>query len=462
MRDYVIIKKEISAEDTRLKKNELYEIHTDDLTVEGNGVGRIDGMAVFVPGMLPGETGLVRIIKLAKSYAVGKLVELKMTSPKRVAPQCPVFDRCGGCSLMHMSYAAQLDFKQKRVEDCIRRIAKSGAAVNDIVPADDILRYRNKTAFPVRSTPDGISMGCFARRTHRVVNVSDCLISSKKCAQILKKLREFMEKYGISAYDEGTHTGVLRHVVIRESSTGERILALVINAGEIAYEAELIELFKEDADAIALNKNTSQGNAILTPHTRVIYGSGHITEDICGLKFQISINSFLQINHAQTQKLYNLALDRASITDKDVVADLYCGAGTISLIAARRAKAVYGIEIVPQAIENAKKNAQANGITNAHFLNADCAQGFAQIAKISGKPDVIIVDPPRKGLDEKVINDIAAAGTSRLIYVSCDPATLARDAALFAPLGYALKEVTPVDMFPNTTAVENVAVFWRE
>ena len=451
-----------SREELRLQKNELYDIHIDDLTVDGNGVGRINGLAVFVGGMLPGEEGRVRLIKLAKNYAVGRLEELTLLSPDRVEPPCPVFSRCGGCSLMHMSYPAQLAFKQKRVTDCIRRIAGSSAPINDIVPAEAPLRYRNKTAFPVRQGRDGVSIGCFARRTHRVVDVDDCLISSEKCADILTKLRGYIQKYGVSAYDEQTQTGVLRHVVIRESSLGERILTLVINADGLKHEDALIELFKDDVAAIALNKNTSHGNTILTPHTRVIYGSGNITEEICSLKFEISVNSFLQVNHAQTEKLYSLALERAQICADDVVADLYCGAGTISLIAARRAKAVYGIEIVPQAIENAKRNALLNGIDNAHFLNADCAEGFEKIARLAGRPDVIIVDPPRKGLDEKVINDVAAVGTSRLVYVSCDPATLARDAALFAELGYELKEVTPVDMFPNTTAVENVAVLIKE
>ncbi len=442
-------------------KNQSYDITIDDLTIEGNGVGRIEGMAVFVPDMLPGESGKVRIIKVSKSFAIGKVEERYSDSPMRVEPPCPVYKRCGGCSLMHMSYEGQLAFKHKHVTDCIRRIAKSDAVVNPIISCETPFRYRNKNAFPINGE-NGIKIGCYARRSHDVVNVKDCLIASEKCSETIGIIRDFIERYGISIYDEKLHRGLLRHVIIRESSLGERIVALVINGDDLPHKREFIAALKDKANTIALNINKAKANAILSPDTKVIFGSGTIREQICGCSFDISLNSFLQVNHQQTEKLYGKALELAGIGKEDVVADLYCGAGTISLIAAKHAKKVYGIEIVPQAIENANKNAELNGIDNAEFLCADCAEGFNRIISRSGKPDVIIVDPPRKGLDEKVIRDIAAVGTDKIVYVSCDPATLARDAALFSTLGYELKEATPVDMFPNTTAVETAAFLSRK
>ena len=442
-----------------MQKNEIYEMTADDLTLEGNGVGRIENMAVFVPGLLPGENAKIKIIKVLKSYAIGRIEDLLTPSEDRIEPECKVYKRCGGCSLQHLSYDAQLRFKQKRVTDCIRRIAKSDAKVNDIVACSKKTRYRNKTAFPVRrDESSALRIGCFSLRSHHVVDIDDCLISSEKCAKIIGVIRQFIEQKDISVYDEVSKKGLLRHIVVRESSSGNRIVALVINADDMPNKSEWIESLKPYVDSIALNINKSEGNAILSSKTNVIYGSGAIREHICGLDFDVSINSFLQVNHEQTEKLYSLAMDLADITDEKVVVDLYCGIGTISLLAAKRAKAVYGIEIVPQAIENANKNKQLNGITNAHFICADCAEGFSKIQKQCKVPDVVIVDPPRKGLSKKVIDDICACGTHKIVYISCDPATLARDIQIFCLNGYSLKCVTPVDMFPNTCAVEDVAL----
>lgn len=287
--------------------------------------------------------------------------ELLTPSEDRIEPECKVYKRCGGCSLQHLSYDAQLRFKQKRVTDCIRRIAKSDAKVNDIIACSKKTRYRNKTAFPVRRDESGaLRIGCFSLRSHHVVDIDDCLISSEKCAKIIGVIRQFIEQKGISIYDEVSKKGLLRHIVVRESSSGNIIVALVINADDIPNKSEWIEALKPYIDSIALNINKSEGNAILSSKTNVIYGSGAIREHICGLDFDVSINSFLQVNHEQTEKLYSLAMDLADITDEKVVVDLYCGIGTISLIAAKRAKTVYGIEIVPQAIENANKNKQLN------------------------------------------------------------------------------------------------------
>lgn len=442
-------------------KNELYDITIDDLSIDGNGIGRVDGLAVFIPDMLPGESGKIRIIKAAKNFAVGRIEELCEISPLRVQPPCPVYKRCGGCSLMHMSYQGQLEFKKRHVESCIRRIAKSDAKINPIIPSDNLYRYRNKNAFPVNKG-DSLKIGCYARHSHDVINTDDCLIASENCSKIIRIIRNFIQQYDISVYNEATHTGLIRHVIIRESSLNKRIVALSINGDELPHKNAFIDALNKYADTIALNINKRRGNVILSPNTVILKGNESIRESISGLYFDISLNSFLQINHAQMEKLYQKALDLASIGSEDTVVDLYCGAGTISLLAAKRSKKVYGIEIIPQAIDNANKNAAVNNITNVEFLCQDCATGFKQIISRSGVPDVIIVDPPRKGLNEKVIQDISTVGARKIVYVSCDPATLARDAAMFSSLGYELMEVTPVDMFPNTTAIENVALIIKQ
>lgn len=445
-----------------MKKNELKGITITDLTIEGNGVGRIENMAVFVAGMLPGESGLVRIIKVSKNYAVARKEQLTVSSPERVCPPCPVFSRCGGCALMHLNYDSQLKFKKKHVEDCIRRIAKCDAPVDDVIASTEIYNYRNKSAFPVRSERGELKIGMFCRRSHDVINRTDCLIAKKSAYEITKKIRGFMTDYNILAYDEKTQRGIVRHIVLRETSLKEISAVIVINATTLPHACELVKLLSKDVSTLAVNINTDPGNKILSDNTVILYGENTIKENILGNLYEISPNSFLQVNHGSTEKLYSLALSYASLDKNDILADLYCGAGTITLLAARKCKKVYGIEIVPAAIENARRNAALNGIGNAEFLCADCKDGFNEILKRSGKPDAIILDPPRKGLSEQVIYDVCAQNAERIVYISCDPATLARDLSIFIKKGYTPKKISPVDMFPQTTHVETVVLLTKQ
>ncbi len=440
-----------------LNKNEIYDIEINDLTVDGLGIGRIDGMAVFVADMLPGEQGQVKIIKTAKNYAVGRRESVTTVSPERVAPPCPVFKQCGGCTLQHMDYFAQLRAKHAHVQDCIRKFAKIDAPVNFPLPAKQPFGYRNKTSFPVSKGKDGAEIGCYRAKTHLVINTERCLLQPVQADQCIEIIRQWMNTYGVSAYDEATGQGLVRHAVVRSTVYGDIMVGLVINGNEIPHEKELIRGLRvnlPEVMSVVLNSNREKGNVILGQETRAIFGSDRIRENINGLDFDISLNTFLQVNHDQTELLYNQVFKLARIFPDEVVADLYCGAGTITLHAAKLAKKVFGIEIIPQAIEDANNNAKINGIENAVFICGDCAEAFEKILQKEGKLDVVIVDPPRKGLDAKVINEIVLSGAKRVIYVSCDPATLARDLALFAENDYAAQVVQPVDLFPQTTHVE--------
>jgi len=447
-----------------LQKNQVYDIEIEDLFPDGLGIGRVQGMAVFVADMLPGEQGQVRIIKLAKKYAVGRRETLTLVSPERETPPCPLFPRCGGCTLQHLNYFGQLRAKHIHVQNCMRRLAKSDVPVNFPLPARQPFGYRNKTAFPVSMGKEGVEIGCYQARSHRVVDAQRCLLQPPQADRCVNLVRQWMNEYQISPYDETTGEGLVRHVVVRSTVYGDMMAALVINGDHIPYEKELVRSLRlnlPEVISILLNANRERGNVILGKETKAIFGPDRIRENISGLDFDISLNSFLQVNHDQTELLYTQVLKMAKILPNEVVADLYCGAGTITLHAARLAKMVYGVEIVPQAVRDARHNAQLNGIQNASFLLGDCAQALETILREAGRLDLVILDPPRKGLDPKVIGDVAASGAGRVVYVSCDPATLARDLALFQKKGWAAQLVQPVDMFPQTGHVECVTLMSR-
>lgn len=443
-----------------LSKNEDIEITIEDLTVEGAGIGRHEGMAVFVPRALPGETVTARIIKVSKNYAVGRLMQLHKVAPARVQPFCPVFEQCGGCTLQHMDYAAQLDYKRRYIRECFRRIGGIDIDLPEIVPSGNTTAYRNKAAFPAGITEDGIDAGFFAPRSHRLV-VADCGIQKSALNDIKKTVIDWARKNGVKAYDEEHNTGTLRHIVVRQVSNGD-IMAGIVVRGKVD-EGSLVKALKSipGMKSIVLNFNREKGNAILGAESRLIYGDAYITECYEGLEFRAGMTSFLQVNHPQSARLYGIALEYADITKRDMVFDLFCGIGTISLLAAKRAKTVLGIEYVEEAVENARDNARLNGITNAQFLAGDAAQMISQGIRAVGKPDIVILDPPRKGCDKELLDAIIAAAPKRVVYVSCDPATLARDTALLCAGGYEVKAVQGVDMFPHTTHVESVVLMSR-
>ena len=443
------------------EKNREYDMTAEDLTIDGMGVGRIDGMAVFAEGLLPGERGRVLVIKKAKKYAVAKTLEVYETSPDRVKPQCGVFQQCGGCSLMHLRYEAQLAYKQGRVSRLLAVNGGVSVPPEDILPSPQMLRYRNKTAFPVKQGKEGLLIGCYAKRSHRVVNTEQCLLQHPDADKALQIIRRWMEENEISAYDEERHQGLVRHVVVRRSSLGEMMVGLVVNGKGVPKERELgrqLQAALPQVKTLVINSNQTRGNVILGRETRPILGDGRIAEQIGGLGFRISLNTFLQINHAQMEKMYDTVMKLAQIGPEDVVADLYCGAGTMSLYSALLAKRVYGVEIVPEAVQDARDNAKANGIENATFFCGDCKEAFRRILRQEGRLDVVIVDPPRKGLDNQVLEDIAESGADKVAYVSCDPATLARDVKILQERAYQVQKIQPLDLFPMSTHVETVVL----
>jgi len=440
------------------KKNDIIEIKIDDLTVDGAGVGRVEGFAVFVPRALPGETVSAKIIKVTKSYAVGKLIKILSQSIDRIEPFCKVFETCGGCTLQHLSYDQQLVFKARHIKECFKRIGGIEVDTPRVIPAENIRDYRNKAAFPVAPMNDRAEAGFYAPHSHRLV-VCDCPIQKPDINDSKNKVIQWANDNSITPYDEQAHKGMLRHIVARQSSRGELMTGIVLR--DWTNTETLKRPLQCSGNSVIVNKNEKKHNAILSSQSRTILGDDYITEYYDGLKFRAGLTSFLQVNHEQSEKLYRLALDFAQISKDDIVFDLFCGIGTISLLAARQAKTVLGIEYVQEAVDNAKENAKLNSISNAHFLAGDASQIIDEGIKKFGQPDIVILDPPRKGCDSSLIEKISQASPKRIVYVSCNPSTLARDAAVFAKYGYCVQQVTGVDMFPHTTHVETVIALHR-
>ena len=420
------------------RKNQIMELNIERYGSDGEGVAHLpDGRVCFVSGALAGETCAVQLLKVGKTAAWGKVNEVITPSPARVTPDCPHFPKCGGCSLRHMSYEEELAFKKQKVQDALRRIGGSDIEVSAIYGAEDTLRYRNKVQFPVGK--DG-AIGFFRARSHQVVDIEDCLLQPSASESIRRSVKGWMDRYGVPAYDENSHKGVMRHLYLRFSR--EKVLVcLVVNAKKLPHGQELVELLRTacpDLAGIAVNYNTEKTNVILGRRTVALWGDDFLDDTLRGLTFRLSVPSFYQVNRDQTEVLYGLALDFASLTGEETVLDLYCGIGTITLCLAQRAGKVYGAEVVPEAIEDAKKNAERNGIENTEFFCGDAADIAAKFADDGIKPDVVCVDPPRKGLAESVVSSIAQMAPDRVVYVSCDPATLARDVKRFAEAGYTL------------------------
>ena len=446
-----------------IKKNDIITVTIEDITGQGSGIGRIDGMAVFVPLTAIGDIIEARILKVKKSYAYAKIEKLITHSQSRITPDCGCYTKCGGCVFRHISYEEELKIKQRRVYDAVTRIGKiENFIMNDIVGARNPNEYRNKSQIPFGYDKEGnIITGFYGTHSHRITGDGTCRLHPKEFDDITSVVKEWAVKYNVSVYDEIAHTGLIRHLYLRYAAKNEQIMVcLVINGKKLPHKAELIKVLTEYSPkikSIVLNINTDRTNVVLGKNCETLYGSDHITDVLCGLRFDISPLSFYQVNRDQAEVLYNIAKDYAAVGENDFLIDLYCGTGTIGLTMAKDSKKVLGIEIIPQAIENAKKNALMNGINNAEFICSDAKTAASDLAKKNTLPDVVVLDPPRKGCDKEVIESICVMKPKRIVYVSCDPETLARDLALFEEKGCKTEAVTPVDMFPRTQHVETVA-----
>lgn len=447
-----------------LEKNQTILIDITGFTSEGGGVGHFEGMAVFVPGAAKGDRVQCLIIKAKKNYAIGKILKIVKPAKIRTTPDCHVFPRCGGCVFRHIRYSAELELKHQRVQDAFSRLGHIDIPPEPIVGADDIDRYRNKAQFPVRKDGGMVSIGFFAERSHRVVDCHNCLLQPAEFETILDLFADWIQQEKITVYDETAHAGLLRHIYIRKAfATGEIMVCAVVNGRALSAQESLIQklITLPAVKSIAVNYNTEDTNVILGSKYDILWGSEFIEDELCGVRVRLSPLSFYQVNRAQAEKLYQKAAEYAGLTGKETVIDLYCGAGTIGLSMARQAKRLIGVEIVPEAVKDARENAANNGIQNAEFLCADAAEAAVTLQKRGIAADVVILDPPRKGCEPELLETVAQLAPQRIVYVSCDPATLARDCALLSEKGYRVQELTPFDLFPRTAHVECVVSMSR-
>ena len=443
-----------------MRKNDILTLTCDALGADMEGVCRHEGMAVFVPGMLPGETAKIRIVKDAKRYAFGRLEsEPAVPAGIRRVPDCPVYPRCGGCSCRHMSYEATLAAKCQQVQDCFQRIGKLDVAVPPVLGMAEPSAYRNKTALPVGGTADAPCVGFFAPRSHAIIPIDRCPNAMPPADDVSRTVLDWMQANRVASYNEETHTGLMRHIVTRVNRQHQALVTLVVN-GTAIPKAEMLWKTLQPLGVIGLvlNENRDKTNVILGRKFRTLFGEYTLKDVLCGLTFDLSPAAFFQVNPRQTEVLYQTALDFAELRPDDRLCDVYCGAGTISLMMARHCQEVLGIEIIPQAIDNARENAKRNGIHNADFRCGAAEEVLPALVDEGLRPDVIVIDPPRKGVEPAVIDAIAKAGPRRVVYVSCNVATQARDAALLCERGYHLDKVQPVDMFCWTSGVECVAL----
>jgi len=449
-----------------VKRGQRIIVPVHDITHEAEGVGQHQGFTIFVPDALPGDTAEVEIISVKPNYARGLIHRLIDSSPERVTPPCPYYAQCGGCQLMHASYAAQLSYKQEQVQAALQRIGGLGkVTIKPVIAMPTPFNYRNKAQFPVGLQDGQVVMGCYKQRSHEIVPVESCLIQYEANNAGLAAVREAVSSFGISVYKESSHTGMLRHVLVRHAkSTNETMVVLVINgeslplAGDIARE---ITARLPSVVSVQVNINRKRGNIILGEETQLVWGRDYIIDEIAGLKIKVSARSFLQVNPVQTEVLYRKVLEYAALTGKETVFDLYCGVGTIGLSLASQAKQVIGIEVIHDAVRDAEDNAKLNDIGNARFFAGLAEEVVPRLIQDGHAPQVCIVDPPRAGCDERLLATLAALLPERIIYVSCNPSTLARDLRYLGERGFRTLEVQPVDMFPHTSHVETVALMSR-
>lgn len=440
------------------KKNEQHPLRIEGYGSAGEGVARLEGQAVFVKGALAGEICQVQLLKVGKSAAWGRVTQVLTPVPGRQSPDCPRYPRCGGCQLRHMTYAEELRFKRQKVQDALQRIGGWTGRVEKIHGAEAPDRYRNKIQFPVA---DGPRVGFFRARSHEVIDAEDCLLQPLAATRLREAFKLWMERYQVPAYDERVHGGLIRHFYVRVNQRGQSLCAVIANGTDLPHQEELVQALRRaepDLAGVVLSVNQEKTNVILGKTHRCLWGRDYLEDTLCGLTFRLSVPSFYQVNREQAEVLYGRALAFAGLTGRETVLDLYCGIGTITLVMARQAGRAIGAEVIPAAVEDAKANAARNGVTNAEFLCADAAQAAQTLADRGLRPDVICVDPPRKGLAPAVIDAIVQMAPQRLVYVSCDPATLARDVKRMEEQGYVLQRAEAVDLFPRTAHVETVVL----
>ena len=451
----------------KIIKNKEYELNIDSLCGNGNGVGRLDGFVVFVPSAAAGDRVKVKIIKVTKSYAVGKLLEILIPSPDRCENACPVSAKCGGCSFRHITYAAECDLKRAMINDSFSHIGGLELEISDFLGAEETERYRNKAIYPVAQNDDGrLVSGFYAPMSHRVIEHGDCLIGPEAFSKIKDKALEILQKLHVSAYDEEKQDGTVRSIYMRKNSEGGVLLTIIANADSLgkntekAFCEEITSFFPEIC-GILLNTNKKAGNSLLGEKWRTLLGDEYLYDTLCGKKFRIAPAAFYQVNHAQTERLYNKARELAQIKKGDVVFDLYCGTGTIGIIMAEEDVKLVGVEISKDATVDAAYNAGENGI-DAEFVCLDAGEALDTPRLKEKNPDVIIIDPPRKGCGEEAAKKIASFGAERIVYISCNPQTLARDLVTFKTCGYEARTAVGVDLFPRTGHVETVVLLSRE
>lgn len=441
-----------------VEKNEHYTIDIIDIGVNGEGIGKIDNFTLFVPGAVTQDKVEVKILKVKKNFAYAKLTKLIQASSYRTEPACRVANQCGGCQLQHISYTEQLAWKTKKVKDALEHIGGlKEISVNQTLGMENPKHYRNKAQYPIRKEDGKIKIGFFAARSHRIVPSDKCTIEHEGNRDILEIVEKFLNTYDISVYDEEKHKGLVRHLVIKTAYfTTDKMVVLAINGKSLPHQDSLVEALKRHGvTSIILSHNIEKTNVVLHPHITVIYGKDYIIDKIGDLSFKISPLAFFQVNPLQTKVLYDKALEYADLKGNETVWDAYCGIGTISLFLAQKAKQVYGVEIVEEAIINANANAKLNEINNAEFYVGKAEEVIPTLYQEENiTADVIVVDPPRKGCDEKLLETLVKMAPQKIVYVSCDPGTLARDLKYLCQEGYTVEKVQPVDMFPETTHVE--------
>lgn len=447
-----------------IKKNDCFNVDIIDVGSNGEGIAKIDNFTLFIEGALPLEKAHVKIVKLNKNFGFAKLLEILEPSPDRITPSCEYYNKCGGCNTMHINYDNQLKIKTNQVKNNLRKISKLDINVPLTLGMQNPYFYRNKASFPVGFINNSIlKIGFYKPRSHDIVDIDKCIIQHPVNDIIFKKMKNFVLSSGISVYDESKHKGILRHVMTRVNKFGKVILCLVVNTNKFNYKNELLHEFEDvkSIDSIVVNYNTKKGNVILGEKLDVLYGTGYLVDFIHDIKFNISPLSFYQVNSSQTEVLYNKVLEFCDLKGNEIVVDAYCGIGSISLFIAKNCKKVYGVEVVESAIIDAKQNAIINDIDNVEFILGKSEDVIPNLLADQIQPDTIIVDPPRKGCDKDLLKSIGESGIKKIVYVSCDNATMCRDILYLSEFGYSLSKIQPVDMFCHSIHVEVVCELVR-
>ena len=450
-----------------LQKNKIYRAEIVDCTGQGSAIAKIDGMVVFVPGGAVGDQCDIKIVKVNRRQAYGRIEKIIVESKHRITPACEKASVCGGCCYQHITYEEELRLKKKKVQDALTRIGHIDLQVSEIIGSEAIENYRNKAQYPVGRDKNGKAItGFYRSRSHEIIPTERCIIQSRQADEIAALVRAWMDENQVTAYDETTCKGQVRHLYIRTGfATGQALVCLVTTTSNLKAKEQLIEKLTAACPyivGIVLNIQKKPGNQILGEKIVPLYGQDYLEDVLCGNLFRISPLSFYQVNRTQAEKLYQCAIDFAQLTGQEEVVDLYCGAGTITLALAAHAKRVTGVEVIPQAVENAQENAQLNGVENVRFFCADAGQAASRLALQGEKPDVIVIDPPRKGIDPLTIDAMVKMAPKRLVYVSCDPATMARDVQILTQNGYRAEACKAYDLFPRTFHVESVMLMTRE